>query len=97
MTRDVRKNETVFRYKYGFTLIELLVVIAIIGLLASVVLAALNSARGKARDTERIQSLDAFRTALEIYYSDYGKYPNGDSVSIRGIFISQIHWDILQS
>lgn len=38
----------------GFTLIELLVVIAIIGVLASTVLASLNTARAKARDARRI-------------------------------------------
>lgn len=64
----------------GFTLIELLVVIAIIGLLSSVVLASLNSARTKTKDSERVQTLKAFETALELYYDDFGKYPNADMV-----------------
>lgn len=59
----------------GFTLIELLVVIAIIGILSSVVLASLNTARVKARDTKRKQDMLQIRTALEMYYNDNNSYP----------------------
>jgi type II secretion system protein G len=73
----------------GFTLIELLVVISIIGLLASIVLVALNGARVKARDTKRMADLRQIVTALELYNNDNGYYPpsqcgwdcNGYSVS----------------
>lgn len=61
--------------KSGFTLIELLVVIAIIGLLSSVVLASLNTARAKARDALRKESLVEIQKSLEMYYSDHGSYP----------------------
>lgn len=50
----------------GFTLIELLVVIAIIGLLASVVLASLNSARTKGRDARRLADLKEIATQIEV-------------------------------
>ena len=61
--------------KKGFTLVELLVVISIIGLLSSVVLAALNSARMKARDAVRLSDTTQVLTALAMYYQDYGKVP----------------------
>lgn len=60
----------------GFTLIELLVVISIIGLLSSVVLTSLGSARVKARDARRLSDLRQIILALELYYSDNDAYPN---------------------
>lgn len=59
----------------GFTLIELLVVISIIGLLSSVTLAALSSARKKARDVLRIAHVKQLQNALEMYREQFGTYP----------------------
>ena len=59
-------------YKRGFTLIELLVVIAIIGILASVVLASLNSARDKGTDAANKSNLNNIRAQAELVYDDAG-------------------------
>lgn len=59
----------------GFTLIELLVVISIIGLLSSVVLSSLNTARMKARDAKRATETHSILLALNLYYDKYGCLP----------------------
>ena len=62
--------------KKGFTLIELLIVIAIIGVLSSVVLSSMNSARAKGRDAKRKAEMVSIQTALEMYRTDNNTYPS---------------------
>ncbi len=54
--------------KKGFTLIELLVVIAIIGILSSIVLASLNSARAKGSDAAVKSAMGSLTTQAALYY-----------------------------
>jgi type II secretion system protein G len=79
----------------GFTLIELLVVIAIIGILSSVVLASLNTARRKARDAKRISDIKQLQLALEMYYDDNSNYPTAISSAnlVTNGYISTIPTD----
>lgn len=66
----------------AFTLIELLVVIAIIGLLSTIVLGALNSAREKARDAKKGEMVKQWQNALELYYFDNNEYPDSEENEI---------------
>lgn len=78
----------------GFTLIELLVVIAIIGILSSVVLASLNSARSKGRDARRVSDLKQLQLALELWYdANSQEYPDTLAALTAGGQISVIPAD----
>ncbi len=89
--------------KKGFTLIELLIVIAIIGLLATLGIISMTSARAKARDSKRISDLTQIRSAMELYYNDKGTYTfdddeegtcaDGDLINVCGADNPYLNWD----
>jgi prepilin-type N-terminal cleavage/methylation domain-containing protein len=64
----------------GFTLIELLMVVAIISLLASIVIAALNSARDDARNVNRNETARQYIIALGLYHNTHGSFPTGGCI-----------------
>ena len=60
-------------WQTGFTLVELLVVIAIIGILSSIILASLNSARDKGANAAVKSNLQGLRSQSEIIYDNNGQ------------------------
>src|SRR5437764_493945 len=59
----------------GFTLIELLVVIAIIAILIGLLFPAFQAVQSQAKRTQAKNDLTQIVTAVNAYYTEYGKYP----------------------
>ncbi|MFT7645055.1 MAG: prepilin-type N-terminal cleavage/methylation domain-containing protein [Candidatus Paceibacteria bacterium] len=81
------------RRESGFTLIELLIVISIISIFASVIMAGFRDAHMSNRDSIRMSDMYQIGTALELFYFDYGRYPNSsiDGLPASGEVIGMGH------
>jgi prepilin-type N-terminal cleavage/methylation domain-containing protein len=62
--------------KKAFTLVELLIVMAIIGVLAALAVGSFRTAQMRGRDAQRKSDLKQIANSLELFYGDYGKYPD---------------------
>ena len=63
------------RFVKGFTALELLIVLAVFGLLVTLAVLSLNSARARTRDAQRLSDVSVLRNGLSQYYSEKATYP----------------------
>jgi prepilin-type N-terminal cleavage/methylation domain-containing protein len=74
----------------GFTLLEILLVIATIGILASIVLVAINPTRqiAQLRNAERRVEINSIQQAIEQYFANTRSYPTGITAAMQNICIN---------
>lgn len=63
------------RCGWGFTLIELIIVVAIIGILATIAVPAMRTAPQRARESALKEDLYTFRSCLDQFHADRGRFP----------------------
>lgn len=82
MLTKLKNNSALTAGRQGFTLVELLIVMTILAVLVSVGLVSFRSSQFRSRDAQRKSDLKQIASSLELFYSDYGKYPDGTTGSV---------------
>jgi len=84
MKKELKKDNLKKRRNKGFTLLEILLVIAPIGILAGIVIVAINPLRqiAKVRQAERASEINQLNKAIEQYNIAEGKYPDALTIGI---------------
>lgn len=72
----------VHAFRRGFTVLELLIVIAVFGLLATLAVLSLNSARASLRDAQRLSDISILRAGLGQYWLEKATYPASEGVTL---------------
>ncbi len=80
---ELRENP---KFQRAFTLIELLVVITVIAILMGLLFPAFRGVQDQAKRTQAKNDLTQIVTAVNAYYTEYGKYPL--STTSRGLIRS---------
>ena len=81
------------RSSRGFTLVELLVVMAIIGILASIAIPQLVKTPQRAREAALRENLFTFRSCIDQYKADKGRYPESLEVLVQEKYIRKVPLD----
>lgn len=68
------------RFKPGFTILEVLIVLAVFGLLATLAVLSLNSARARVRDAQRLSDVGTVSAALSRYWLEKATYPSSAGI-----------------
>jgi general secretion pathway protein G len=77
----------------GFTLLELLVVMTIIGILVAIAVPALRDSPQRAREAALRGDLFTFRSVIDQYKGDKGKYPPDLATLVKEGYMRKIPFD----
>jgi general secretion pathway protein G len=81
----------------GYTLIELIIVFTMIGILVGLALPEFRNAVKKAKENTLKENLYLFRTLINQYYADKGKYPASLQTLVDESYLRKIPVDPITS